>query len=151
GVGLAYAGLRLLVAIGPGRLPRLGEITIDVPVLLFTLAVSICAGLIFGLIPAFRYARPRIGGLREGGRTASQGRARHRIRGALAVVQVSLALVLLIGAGLMIRSFQQLRQVQPGFTNPEQVQTVRISIPSAQIKDATRAARMHGEIVQAIA
>jgi predicted permease len=151
GAGLAYGALRLLVAIGPGRLPRLTEISIDLPALLFTLGVSIISGLIFGLIPAFKYARPRVGGLREGGRTSSQGRERHRTRAALAIVQIAIALVLLIGAGLMIRTFQALRQVRPGFTHPEQVQTLRISIPSGQVPDADRAARMHSDLVNAIA
>src|SRR5262249_28093429 len=77
------------------------------------------------------------------------GRERHRARGALAVLQVSLALVLLIGAGLMIRTFRELRQVQPGFTHAEQVETLRISIPSAQVPDHDRAARMYGDIVRA--
>jgi predicted permease len=140
----------LLIAIGPGRLPRLTEISIDLPALLFTLGISVLSGLIFGLIPAFKYARPRVGGLREGGRTSSQGRERHRTRAALAIVQIAVALVLLIGAGLMIRTFHALRQVQPGFTHPEQVQTLRISIPSGQVPDADRAARMHGDIVRAI-
>jgi putative ABC transport system permease protein len=150
GAGLAYGALRLLIAIGPGRLPRLTEISIDLPALLFTLGISILSGLIFGLIPAFKYARPRVGGLREGGRTSSQGRERHRTRAALAIVQIAIALVLLIGAGLMIRTFHALRQVQPGFTHPEQVQTLRISIPSAQVPDADRAARMHSDVVHAI-
>lgn len=150
GAGLAYGGLRLLVALGPGRLPRLEEIAIDIPALLFTLLVSVVSGLIFGLIPALKYARPRVGNLSDGGRGASHGRERHRVRGALAVIQVSLALVLLIGAGLMIRTFHELRHVQPGFTEPEHVQTIRISIPAAQVPEADRVARMDGDLVRAI-
>jgi predicted permease len=151
GAGLAYAAVRLLISIGPGRLPRLTEIGVDLPALLFTLAVSLLSGLFFGLIPAMKYARPRIGGLREGGRTSSQTRERHRVRGALAIVQVSLALVLLIGAGLLIRTFQALRHVDPGFTHPEQVQTLRIAIPAAQIADADAATRAFHEITRAAA
>ena len=150
GAALAYGGVRLLVAIGPGRLPRLNEITIDLPALLFTLTVSILSGLIFGLVPVLRYANPRAAGLREGGRNASQSRRQHRVRGALSVVQVSLALVLLTGAGLMIRTFQALRQVNPGFVHPEQVQTILISIPSAQVPELERAIRMQADIVRAI-
>ncbi|MGA3044076.1 MAG: ABC transporter permease, partial [Bryobacteraceae bacterium] len=96
GVGLAYAALKLLVSTGPANLPRLDEISIDPAVLLFTLAISLIAGLLFGLIPVFKYAGPRLNAaLRQGGRNSSDGRERHRARGVLVVVQVALALVLL--------------------------------------------------------
>ncbi|HXV59745.1 MAG TPA: FtsX-like permease family protein, partial [Vicinamibacteria bacterium] len=95
------------------------------------------SGLFFGLFPVFKYTRPNmVGALKEGGRTSSDGRERQRARGTLVVVQMALALVLLIGSGLMIRSFQALRQVHPGFVNPSEVLTFRVSIPSAQIEDA---------------
>src|SRR5205085_2583636 len=126
GLGLAYAALRVLVATGPANLPRLDEITIDTPVLLFTLAISLVAGVLFGLIPVFKYAGPRLATvLRAGGRTMSDSRDRHRTRSTLVVVQVALALVLLISSGLMIRTFQALKHVQPGFTHPEEIQTLR--------------------------
>ena len=152
GLGLAYGALRLLVRIGPAHLPRLAEISIDGWVLLFTLAVSLAAGLLFGAIPVLKHAGPNLsGGLRGGGRTSSQSRERHRARSALVVVQVALALVLLISSGLMIRSFQALRNVQPGFTQPERVETLRISIPQAQVKDETAVVRMEQDILQKIA
>src|SRR5262249_52787907 len=83
GAGLAAGGLRLLVHFGPGRLPRLTEISLDLHALLFAFAISILSGLLFGIIPAMKYARPQTIGLREGGRTSSQGKERHRTRGAL--------------------------------------------------------------------
>jgi putative ABC transport system permease protein len=152
GLGFAYAALRLLVAMGPASLPRLDEISIDPPVLWFTLAVSLLAGLLFGLIPVFKYAGRHVASaIRDGGRTVSQGRERHRARSMLVVVQVALALVLLISSGLMIRTFQALKEVQPGFTQPEAVQTLSISIPEAQVPDPDRVVRMHQDILRKIA
>jgi putative ABC transport system permease protein len=152
GVGVAYAALRLLVVLAPVNLPRLDEVSIDPRVLLFTIGISLVAGLLFGLVPVVRYAGPRIQGtLRAGGRTFSDGRERNRMRSTLVVVQVALALVLLVGSGLMIRTFQALRHVQPGFTQPEQILTLRISIPNAQVPEPERAARMYNDILDRIA
>ena len=152
GLALASAALRALVANGPQTLPRLSEIGIDPLVLGFTLAVSLLAGFFFGLIPALKYAGPRVAlSLRGGGRTMSHGRERHQARNTLVVVQVALALVLLIGSGLMIRTFQALRSVQPGFTHPEQVQLLRISIPDTQVKDPERVMRMENEMIDKLA
>src|SRR6185369_12512012 len=143
---------RLLVALAPGNLPRLDNISIDATVLLFTFVISIVAGLLFGAIPIVKYAGPNVaGGLRGGGRTASASRERHRARSTLVVVQVALALVLLVSSGLMIRTFQALRHVNPGFTNPEQVLTLSLGIPSAQIKEPEAVVRMHQAIAEKIA
>ncbi len=147
GVGLAYAGLRLLVAIGPGRLPRLDEITLDPIVLVVTLALSLAAGLLFGTIPVLKYATPRLGtALKEGGRGSSDGRERHRARNGLVVAQVALALVLLVGAGLMMRTFVAMRHVNPGFVRPTEVLTLRLSIPEALVADADQVVQMHRSI-----
>src|SRR5215469_2390108 len=152
GLALAYGALRLLIAKGPATLPRLSEIRIDPLVLAFTLVVSFLAGLFFGLIPVIKYAGPRLSStLRGGGRTMSQGRERHRARNVLVVAQVGLALVLLIGSGLMIRTFQALRIVQPGFTHPEQVQLLRISIPETQVKKPERVMRLENEMIDKLA
>src|SRR4029079_9900821 len=130
GLGLAYAAVRILVAKGRATLPRLTEIGIDPLVLVFTLGVSLFAGLLFGIIPVLKYAGPHLAtALRAGGRSLSSSRERHRARNTLVVVQVALALVLLIGSGLMIRTFQALRNIQPGFTHPEELQLLRINIP----------------------
>ena len=137
GLGLAYGSIRILVTRGPAALPRLGEIGIDPLVLAFCFAVSMFAGLLFGLIPVIKYAGPHLAtALRAGGRTMSQSRERHRARNTLVVVQVALALVLLVGSGLMIRTFQALRNIQPGFTRPAEVQLLRIAIPYEHVKES---------------
>jgi predicted permease len=152
GLGLAIGALRLLVKIAPAGLPRLDEIGIDAAVLLFTLGITIVASLIFGAMPVFKYSGVRLGtGLREGARTVGPGRERHRARSALVVVQVALALVLLISSGLMIRTFLALTGVAPGFTAPEQVQTLRLTIPESDVSDGDRVIRMHEEIARKLA
>jgi len=152
GLGLAYAALRILVSRGPATLPRLHEIGIDFSVLGFTLAVSLLAGLLFGLIPVIKYAGPHLAtALRAGGRTLSNSRERHRARNTLVVVQVALALVLLIGSGLMIRTFQALRNIQPGFTRPGEVQLLRINIPEGQVKDPEQVIRMQNAMLDKLA
>jgi predicted permease len=136
GLGLAYAALRILVLIAPNGLPRINEIGIDGPVLLFTFVISILASVLFGSIPIFKYAGVRLAtGIREGGRANSQSREQHRARSVLVVVQVALALVLLICSGLMIRTFRALTHINPGFAQPAQVQTFRIGIPDNQVRD----------------
>jgi predicted permease len=151
-VGLAYGALQLLISIAPSNLPRIENISIDGTVLLFTAGISLLAGLVFGAIPVLKYAAPQLGtALRAGGRTLSQSKERHRARNVLVVVQVALALVLLIGSGLMIRTFQTLKAVQPGFTHPEQLETLRISIPTLLVKDDVQVARMEQAIADKIA
>ncbi len=152
GVAVAYEGLRLLVAIGPANLPRLSEISLDARALGFTLILSLLSGLLFGLIPALKYAGPRISvALRSGGRTASMSRERHHSRNFLVVAQVAMALVLLVSAGLMIRTFQTLRTVEPGFTQAEHLQTMRISIPPSLVAEPQRVARTQNDIAEKLA
>jgi predicted permease len=151
GLGIAYATLRLLVTIAPTNLPRMDSISIDPAVLAFTAAVSLSAGLLFGLIPVLKYGGPQLGtALRAAGRTLSQSKERHRARNTLVVVQVALALVLLIGSGLMIRTFQTLKHVDPGFTHPEQVETLRIAIPETLVKDEPQVIRQEQAIIDKI-
>ena len=151
GVLLARAGLALLVWLAPNGLPRLNEIEINGVVLLFTLGISLLAGLLFGLIPVLRFGEPSVTALKEGGRSASDGPTRHRARNALVVAEIALALVLLVVSGLMIRSFQALRAVDPGFRHPEQVQTFRIAVPDAVVADANQAVRTHQQIAEQLA
>ncbi|HEY2907163.1 MAG TPA: ABC transporter permease [Vicinamibacterales bacterium] len=152
GLALAYGALRTLTALAPANVPRLDALSIDVPVLLFTLAISVVAALLFGSIPIFKYAGPRVGtALRMGGRTASDSKERHRTRSTLVVVQVALALVLLISSGLMIRTFYALKHVNPGFERPEEVETMRISIPSSEVRDPIQVVRMDQAILDKIA
>lgn len=151
GVVLASLGIRLLVAIAPEGLPRLHEIAIDPIVLGFAIAISLFAGALFGLIPVLRFRNPRIAAaLREGGRGASDGRERHRLRNTLVVSEIALALVLLVASGLMLRTFQAMRHVDPGFRDPEQVLTLRISIPETVIKEHEQATRVHQQIAERI-
>jgi putative ABC transport system permease protein len=151
-LGLAYVALRILAAKGPDTLPRLSEIGIDPLVLAFVLGVSLFTGVLFGLIPVWKYAGPGVAtALRGVGRTFSQGRERHRARNTLVVVQVALGLVLLISSGLMIRTFQHLRTVQPGFTHPEEIQILHTSIPETVAKEPERVMRMNNEILDKLA
>jgi|HubBroStandDraft_6_1064221.scaffolds.fasta_scaffold59470_1 predicted permease len=154
GLALAYGALRVLVAMAPTGLPRIHELGIDVPVLLFTLAIALFSSLLFGAIPVFKYAGAHLNtGLREGGRALSQSRQQHRARNVLVVVQVALALVLLIGSGLMIRTFRALMHTPPGFVGPDEVQTFRFYIPETEIPDsqAERVIRAEQEIQNKLA
>jgi predicted permease len=152
GLGLAYAALRVLAAIAPAGLPRVREIGIDGPVLLFTLLISLLASILFASIPIFKYAGVRLStGIREGGRALSQSREQHRARSVLVVAQVALALVLLICSGLMIRTFRALTNVNPGFAAPATLQTLRISIVSAQAKEDEKVVRLEEEISRRLA
>jgi predicted permease len=152
GLGLAYGALDLLARIAPPGLPRLDEIGIDAKVLLFTLGISVLASLVFSAMPVLKYSGVRLGaGLRDGMRTAGASRERHRTRAVLVVVQVALALVLLISSGLMIRTFRALTGVAPGFSAPEQVQTLRLTIPDAEVPDPDRVIRMHEDIARKLA
>ena len=152
GLGLASAALRILVARGPDTLPRLDEIGIDPLVLAFACGVSLLSGAFFGVIPVLKYAGPRVATALCGvGRTFSHDRERHRVRNTLVVVQVALALVLLIGSGLMIRTFQQLRSVPPGFTHPEEIQVLHSTIPEALAREPERVMRLQHEILDRIA
>jgi predicted permease len=152
GLGLAYGGLRVLLALAPANLPRLNEITIDATVLGFVVATSIASGLLFGLIPVARMVRLKSSSslaesFRGSGRSASVGKNQHRSQNALVIVQVALALVLLIGSGLMIRTFQNLRNVQPGFTDPATIQLVRISLSTVDAPEPERVTRVQRDIL----
>ena len=148
GLVLALAGLRFLLAIGPANLPRLAEISFGARALAFTFALSVLSALSFGLVSALKYVRAATpASLRSESRTASISKDRHRARNVLVVAQVAMALVLLVCAGLMIRTFQALRHVDPGFTDPAHLQLVRISIPQQLIADPLRVARAQNDIL----
>jgi putative ABC transport system permease protein len=151
GLALANAALRGLIAMAPADLPRLEEIGIDGSTLLFSLAASLVSSLLFGSIPVLKYAGRHVGtGLRQGGRSMSEGRERHRSRNVLVVVQVGLAVILLISSGLMIRTFHALTTVDPGFVAPAQLQTFRINIPDTDVKDPEQVVRIQEEILRKI-
>ena len=110
--------------------------------MLFTLGISLMAGILFGLIPVIKYSSPRVmPALRAGGRTLSQSKEAQRVRNTLVVLQTALAVVLLISSGLMIRTFQTLRHVKPGFGDPAKLQTLRVYVPEAQVKEPERVIR----------
>lgn len=144
GLAVAYGALRTLLAMAPTGLPRLHEISINLPVLAFTFALALLVGLVVGLIPVLKFSGSAVNNsLREGGRSLSQGRERHRARKTLVVVQVGLALVLLICSGLMIRTFIALSRVSPGFTDPDSIQTFSLFIPQTQVPDSDLARVVH--------
>jgi predicted permease len=152
GLGLAAAALKLVVSTMPARLPRLELIALDGTSLAFTLVLSVAAGLVFGAIPLLKRNRAGVAeALRAGGRTASAGRDRNLTRNALTIVQVALALVLLIASGLMIRTFDAMRRVQPGFSDPRMLQTLRIAIPSNVAADDARLLVMQQALVDRMA
>ena len=147
GVGLAYAGVRFLVAIGPANLPRLSEISIDAQTLGFALLLSVLSGLLFGLVPALKYGgQGTTLALQSAGRTISVSRERHRARNLLVIGQMAMAAVLVVSAGLMIRTFEALRTVDPGFTDAQHLQVMRISIPDSLVAEPERATRMQNAI-----
>jgi len=148
GLALAQATVALLQAIAPTNLPRVDDIGIDLTVLLFTLSISVVSGLVFGGFAVLKFGTPGAAALKEGGRSTSDAPGRHRTRNALVVTQIALALMLLIVSGLMIRTFIAMRQVQPGFTGPEDVQTFRVDIPVGLIEDSQQAARTYESIAE---
>ncbi|HOC17201.1 MAG TPA: ABC transporter permease [Vicinamibacterales bacterium] len=151
GLLLAHGGLVLLRLLAPDGLPRQNEIGLDPIVLAFTLALSLGAGVVFGLVPLLHFSTPRVlAGLKDGGRAASDSRARNRARNALVVSEIALALVLLVASGLMLRTFQELRQVDPGFVRPAEVLTFRLSVPESVIPEAEASVRTYEEIARRI-
>lgn len=151
GLILAHGGIRLLLATAPDTLPRVREITVDPAVWVFTLGVSVLAGLLFGVFPVVRHRRLEMAtALKEGGRGGSTGKERHRARNGLVVAQIALALVLLVGSGLMIRSFQALRHVDPGFQRPDEVLTFRVSLPSATVPDPAEVVRSYRAVLDGL-
>lgn len=144
---LAWLAVRLLVRYGPQDLPRLEEMTLDGTVIAFGLAVSVVAGLLFGLIPAWRAALiPPSASLSDGARGASSTRDRHLARRGLVVVQIALALTLLIGSGLAARSFQRLSEVNPGF-DPSDLISVRLSLPERQYESGESRLNFHRQLL----
>jgi predicted permease len=151
GLGVASAALSVLAAVAPAHLPRQGEISIDPTVLLFTMAISLSAGLLFGVVPMLRFTGARGDRVPAlAGRSVSSSPERQRARNILVVAQVGLALVLLISSGLMIRTFQAMRRVDPGFTRPGDVWTLRVFIPQAQVREPERVVRMQHDILEKI-
>ncbi len=152
GLLLAAGGLHLLRTLEPEGLPRLDEISLDPVVLLFTLAISVVAPMLFGLLPVARLkVADLITGLKEESRGGTVGTRGRQARDVLVAAQVALALVLMVGSGLMVRSFLALRSVEPGFTDPAHVQTLRAPVPTAEVEDPAEVARLHERILAELA
>ncbi|HEX8176235.1 MAG TPA: ABC transporter permease [Pyrinomonadaceae bacterium] len=137
GLLIAYLGVRLLRAYGPENIPRLGEVGVDTRVLLFTFLVSLITGIVFGLVPALRASRVDLNEvLKEGGRSqtvggSAFGLSHHRLRNLLVIAEVALSLVLLIGAGLLVRSYREIVSAHPGY-NPRNVLSLRLALPASK-------------------
>jgi putative ABC transport system permease protein len=141
GVAIAYLSLPFLLRLAAEDLPHIMTVTIDTGVLLVALGASLTATLLFALVPVVHVVRPRAGvadDLRGGARTAAESREGNRTRQALVVAQVALAMVLLVGSALMIRTFVTLRQVDPGFRDAASVQTFQLTIPAVVVPDPAR-------------
>jgi putative ABC transport system permease protein len=151
GLALAWWLVRLLVAAGPREMPRLQEITVDLRVLAFTLGVSLVTGLLFGLAPAFAATRQTVGGsLKEGGRGATSGLAHNRLRSLLVVGEVALSLILLVGAGLLVRSFVRLLEVKPGF-NSDHMVTMWINFTGARYAENHQSTQLLDQLLSRLA
>jgi predicted permease len=148
GVLFAYAGVRALVSAGPAGIPRLDDIGINGGALAFTALVSAVAGLLFGVLPALRASStPAATVLRDGARGTTSGRKQHRTRHALVMTQVALAFVLVIASGLMVRSFQALRSVDPGFSADDVLTFEVLPLPT-KYKDAEAVAQFYDRLIE---
>ncbi|MGC9949920.1 MAG: ABC transporter permease [Bryobacteraceae bacterium] len=151
GIALSAAGTQALAALGQGSLPRVEEIGIDWRVIAFTSGLSLVTGVLFGLFPAMQLSRQDLNPvLRSEGRGSAGGRRRNRARGALVVAQVALSMILLVGAGLLIRSFVRLRSVSAGF-DARNVLTMSISLPPARYAKAPQMAAFYDQMVKRVA
>jgi putative ABC transport system permease protein len=150
GTLLAVLGLDLLRAIGSHTVPRIAEANLDLRVLLVTLAASVVTGILFGLVPAIASAKPELTeALKEGGRGSTTGSRRNRVRNALVISEVALALVLLVGASLLLKSFVRLQNVDPGF-DPRNVLTLEVSLPVAKYPRGKPVSDFYAETIRRV-
>jgi putative ABC transport system permease protein len=151
GLGIATLAVRMLVVSGPTDLPRLAEVSVGATEVLFAALVSGLVALVCSIIPALRIGRVQLGSaLREGGRGGTTGRARQRVRGVLVAAQIALALVVLAGSGLLLRTFQRLNAVQPGF-DAERVTTYWLAAPSARYRNDTALVQFYSQLTAKVA
>lgn len=150
GVGVAAVTIRALVSFGPSDLPRLSEIAVGPTELAFAVLLIAFIALFCSAVPALRIGRVQLANsLREGGRAGTAGRTRQRVRGALVAAQIALALVVLAGSGLLVRTFQRLSAVKPGF-EPENVMTMWVSAPSARYSSDTAIVRFYSRFLAGV-
>jgi putative ABC transport system permease protein len=150
GLALAAGALRVLTTVDPTSLPPLAPVKLDLAVVLFTLVLGVVTTLLFGLAPALRTLRVNlVDGLREGGQQATVGGRRQRLRGALVAIEVALAVVLVIGAGLMVRSLAQLGRIDLGF-NPDSLLTMRVQLPASSYDTADKVVAFYAQLMQRV-
>jgi predicted permease len=148
GLLLAWWGVYLLVAFGPSDLPRLKEITVDARVLGFTLAIAMLTGVVFGIVPALKASFPDINeALKESGRNAAASAAHRRLRSLLVVSEIALSLLLLVGAGLLMKSFHKLQAVDPGF-NPQNLLTVQVGLRGPRYQEDAAVITFYDQLVE---
>jgi putative ABC transport system permease protein len=147
GLGFAQIGVSALVSAAPANLPRIDEVVIDASVLVFTFAATLVSALLFGMAPALKQVSPALlSSLIQSGARTSAGRERQLVRNALVVAQTALALILLIGSGLLVKSFWEIRNVNPGF-DAQDVLTFRLTLPGAEYSEATQVASFHQQLL----
>jgi putative ABC transport system permease protein len=150
GVMLAVWGLDLLRSIGAQTVPRLAEVNLDMRVLLVTLGTAVATGIVIGLIPALATGKPELTeALKEGGRGSTSGIRRNRLRNALVIAEVALALVLLVGASLLMKSFVRLQNVHPGF-EPKNVLTMEVALPLLKYPRGKPVADFYAEVTRRV-
>jgi putative ABC transport system permease protein len=150
GLGVAALAIRALVTAGPTEIPRLTEVRIDLDAVAFTVVITALVTLVCSIIPALRIGRVHLSNaLREGGRSGTAGRAQHRIRGALVAAQMALALVVLAGSGLLMRTFQRLHAIEPGF-DARNVATFWMSLPQARYATDTTVAQFYARLLDKV-
>jgi len=150
GLVLAHWAVRAIVALAPAGLPRLTEIAVDGRVLAFTAAVSLLSGILFGLAPAMHGLGNRLDeALRGGAQNLAEQRGRRGLRNALVVVEISLSLVLLIGAGLLLRSFERLTSISPGF-DPKPLAAAHFSLPQARYPEDRQVVSFHDRLLDRV-
>jgi putative ABC transport system permease protein len=151
GLLLSAWGVDVLQAMAPPNVPRLSSIRIDMTVVLYTIVAAVATGLVFGIAPAFQGAATAAGeALKEGGRAGSEGARGRRLRSVVAMIEIAVALVLLVGAGLLVRSFANMNRVDLGF-DPRNVLALRLELPSARYREDAKITAFYDELASRLA
>jgi putative ABC transport system permease protein len=146
GLLIGFWGVKALISLNADRIPRANEVTLDWRVMLFTFGIAIVTGILFGIVPAIQTAKADLHEtLKEGGRSGAAA-TKHWVRNALVVAEISMALAVLIGAGLLVKSFMQVQQVNPGF-NPQGLLTMHLSLPDFKYREAPQRANFYNQLI----
>ena len=151
GIAVAWAGMKALISLAPSSIPRANEVALDLPVLLLLFTMSVGTGVVFGLIPALGFLRRdrALESLKDGGRGSTRGSARSVLRRGIVLAEMALATVLVVGAGLLIKSAWRLQQVDPGF-NPERLMVAQVLLPESEFKNWPDVVETHRRIDEAV-